>query len=131
MLAAASSFVGLMGESSVFSSLTPPISEFSVGTSVEMLAVGAAGCIAVDTAAASSIAAAPSLRTSMLTSELPVGILAKPSIDMMQYLLPANRVCDEMMQLGFGYFPILTLKCKRTKQLGAEQSNQHKMIRKT
>jgi hypothetical protein len=79
MLAAASSFVGLTEKSREFS-LTPPISKFSV---VGGPAVGAAGCIAVDTAAASSIAAAPSLRTAMITSELLAGIPAKSATDML------------------------------------------------
>ena len=67
MLAAASSFVGLTEKSSEFS-LTPPILKFSVVT-VEGPAVSAAGCVAVDTAAASSIATATSLQTAMLISE--------------------------------------------------------------
>ena len=82
MLAAASSFVGLTEKSSEFSSV-PPMSKFSVGTAVETPVVGNTGWIAVDTAAASSIAAAPSLRTAMITSELPPGIPANPATAML------------------------------------------------
>ena len=71
MLVVDSSFTGLTEGSSEMSS---PMLKFYVGTAVETPVVmpgGATGTIAVDPGAASSIAAAPSLRTAMITFELP------------------------------------------------------------
>ena len=82
MLVVDSSFTGLTERSSEMSS--PMLN--SVGTAVETPVVmpgGATGMIAVDPAAASSIAAAPSLRTAMVTSELSPGIPAKSATDML------------------------------------------------
>ena len=95
MLVVDSSFTGLTERSSEMSS--PMLN--SVGTAVETPVVmpgGATGMIAVDPAAASSIAAAPSLRTAMIISELPVGFPAESVADMMYWFLPANRVATRL-----------------------------------
>ena len=83
MLVVDSSFTGLTERSSEMSS--PMLN--SVGTAVETPVVmpgGATGMIAVDPAAASSIAAAPSLRTAMITSELLCEFAAGSAMDTMQ-----------------------------------------------